>query len=47
MALQETINGFVEEYDERPKPFVWNADPDAIVENVRRGFHALTQRQAD
>jgi transposase len=46
VALQEAINRFVEEHNERPKPFVWTADPDAIVEKVRRGFHALARRQA-
>jgi hypothetical protein len=46
VALQEAINRFVEEHNKRPKPFVWTADPDAIVEKVRRGFHALARRQA-
>jgi hypothetical protein len=31
-----------------PKPFIWTADPDAIVEKVRRGYHVLASvgRQA-
>jgi hypothetical protein len=41
VALQEAINRFVEEHNREPKPFVWTADPDAIVEKVRRGYHAL------
>jgi transposase len=41
VALQEAINRFIEEHNERPRPFVWTADPDAIVEKVRRGYHAL------
>jgi transposase len=41
VALQEAINRFVEEHNERPRPFVWTADPEAIVEKVRGGYHAL------
>jgi transposase len=41
VALQEAINRFVEEHDRSPRPFVWTADPDAIAEKVRRGYHAL------
>src|SRR6201994_4171986 len=37
VALQEAINRFVEEHNGSPRPFVWTADPDAIVEKVRRG----------
>src|SRR5215217_5087972 len=46
VALQEAINRFVEEHNRDPKPFVWTADPDAIVEKVRRAYHALARRQA-
>jgi transposase len=41
VALQEAINRFVEEHNVAPRPFVWTADPEAIVEKVRRGYHAL------
>ena len=41
MALQEAINRFVEEHNRSPRPFVWTADPDRIVEKVRRAYHAL------
>jgi transposase len=41
VALQEAINRFVEEPNRDPRPFVWTADPDAVVEKVRRGYHAL------
>jgi transposase len=41
VTLQEAINRFVEEHNVTPRPFVWTADPDAIVEKVRRGYHAL------
>ena len=48
VALQEAINRFVEEHNRDPRPFVWTADPEAIVEKVRRGYHALASvgRQA-
>ena len=48
VALQEAINRFINEHNERPRPFVWTADPDRIVEKVRRGYHALAsiERQA-
>jgi transposase len=41
VSLQEAINRFIDEHNERPRPFVWTADPDAIAEKVRRGYHAL------
>ena len=41
VTLQEAINRFVEEHNRDPRPFVWTADPDRIVEKVppsdRRG----------
>jgi transposase len=48
VALQEAINRFVEEHNEHSRLFVWTADPDAIVEKVRRGYYALASmgRQA-
>jgi hypothetical protein len=41
VALQEAINRYLAEHNRGPKPFVWTADPEAIVEKVRRGYHAL------
>ena len=41
VALQEAINRYLEEHNRSPRPFVWTADPDAIVEKVRRAYHAL------
>ena len=38
VALQEAINRFVAEHNRDPRPFVWTADPDRIVEKVRRGY---------
>ena len=48
VSLQEAINRFVAEHNRDPRPFVWTADPDAIVEKVRRGYHTLASmgRQA-
>ena len=39
--LQATINRFLAETNDNPKPFTWTADPDAIIEKVRRGKQAL------
>jgi hypothetical protein len=35
--LQAAINRFLAETNDNPKPFTWTADPDAIIEEVRRG----------
>jgi transposase len=39
--LQAAINRFLAETNASPKPFVWTADPDRIIEKVRRGKQAL------
>ena len=39
--LQEAINRFIAEHNRDPKPFVWTADSDAIIEKVRRGNQVL------
>ena len=39
--LQATINRYLAETNQNPKPFAWTADPDAIIEKVRRGKQAL------
>jgi transposase len=39
--LQAAINRFVAEHNESPKPFVWRADPSAIIAARARGFQAL------
>jgi hypothetical protein len=43
--MPETINRFVEEHNTSPRPFVWTADPDTIVEKVRRGYHAVASSE--
>jgi transposase len=39
--LQATINRFIDEHNRSPKPFVWSADPDAIIAARNRGFQTL------
>jgi len=39
--LCEAINRYVEAHNESPKPLVWTADPDRIIEKVVRGKQAL------
>jgi transposase len=39
--LQVAINRYLAETNDNPKPFVWTADPDAIIEKVRRGKQTL------
>jgi transposase len=39
--LQAAINRFLAEANECPKPFIWTADPDGIIEKARRGKAAL------
>jgi hypothetical protein len=29
------------EHNRKPKPFVWTADPDRIIEKVNRGYQAM------
>lgn len=39
--LQAAINRFVAEHNQSPKPFIWRADPDAIIAARNRGFQTL------
>src|SRR5271163_5016629 len=41
VELQTAINRFLEETNDRPRPFVWTADPNKIIQAVRRGYQAL------
>jgi hypothetical protein len=36
-----TAEGFIEEANNKPKPFVWTADPYRIIAAVRRGRKVL------
>ena len=39
--LQAAINHFIEDHNAQPKPFVWTADPEMILDKVARGTQAL------
>ena len=39
--LQATINRYIADHNQAPKPFTWTADPDKIIAAVRRGHQAL------
>ena len=39
--LQAAINRYLSERDRKPKPLLWTADPDRIIEKVNRGYHAM------
>ncbi len=39
--LQVAINRYLDEHNQRPKPFVWTADPDRIIAKVNRGYQTL------
>jgi hypothetical protein len=41
VALQAAIHRFLEEHNHDPKPFVWRADPNAIIAAAQRGHQAL------
>ena len=38
VELQAAIKRYVAEANENPRPFVWTAQPDGIIEKVRRGY---------
>ena len=39
--LQVAINRFLDETNDKPKPFTWTADPDKIIAAVKRGHQVL------
>jgi transposase len=41
VALQAAINQFIEAHNRDPKPFVWKADPKAIIAAAKRGYQTL------
>jgi transposase len=43
VELQAVINRYLAEANAEPKPFVWTADPDHVIEKIRRGQQALGQ----
>ena len=40
--LQAAINRYLAQHNTDPKPFVWTAEPDGIIEKVRRGYQGLS-----
>jgi len=38
---QATINRFIKEHNQEPRPFIWRANPDQIIAAVRRGRQTL------
>jgi transposase len=38
--LQAAINRYLEQHNANPKPFIWTAEPDGIIEKVRRRYQA-------
>jgi hypothetical protein len=41
VALLEAIKRFVVAHNRDPKPFVWQADPKAIIAAAKRGYQTL------
>ncbi len=39
--LQAAINRYLGEHNRKPKPFLWTADPDRIIEKVNRGHQVI------
>ena len=39
--LQAAINRFVVDHNQKPKPFIWTADPDKIIATATRGHQVL------
>ena len=39
--LQAAINRYLAEHNQAPKPFVWTAEPEAILAKIKRGHQTL------
>jgi transposase len=39
--LQAAINRYLAEHNQAPRPFVWTAEPEAILAKIKRGHQAL------
>jgi hypothetical protein len=42
-ALIDAIETWAEHWNDDPKPFIWHAEADKIIEKVRRGRATLTR----
>src|SRR5215207_4740018 len=47
VELQAAIKRYLAEANENPRPFVWTAEPDGIIEKVRRGYQASQSPSRD
>jgi hypothetical protein len=45
--LRAPINRYLKETNDNPKPFTWAADPDEIIDKVRRGKETLDGASLD
>ena len=43
--LQAAINRYLGEHNRKPKPFVWTADPDRIIEKVDGGHQVIASHR--
>ncbi|MBV9374359.1 MAG: IS630 family transposase, partial [Alphaproteobacteria bacterium] len=41
--LQAAINRYLGEHNRKPKPFLWTADPNRIIEKINRGHQVWRQ----
>jgi hypothetical protein len=41
IEVQAAIKSFIAESNGNPKPFVWTADPDRIIQAAKRGHQVL------
>ena len=39
--LQAAINRYLVEHNQRPRPFLWTAKPEAILAKAKRGHQTL------
>ena len=41
VALQQAINCFIDHHNQEPSPFIWKADPKAIIAAAKPGHQTL------
>ena len=46
-ALKEAINAYIEQHNKKPKPFIWTAKANDILEKVVRANRRLSSKQND
>jgi hypothetical protein len=46
MELVEAIDAYVDQHNENPKPFIWTASANDILEKVKRARRALVNVQS-